>query len=42
MGKDKPKEEKKQCQSCDGTGAYYSETLDVLISCPWCNGTGQR
>jgi DnaJ-class molecular chaperone len=43
MGKEKPKEEPKTpCQSCEGTGAYYSEVLDVIISCPWCNGTGKR
>jgi DnaJ-class molecular chaperone len=43
MGKDKPKEDdKKQCETCQGTGAYFSEALDVIISCPWCNGTGKR
>lgn len=45
MGEDKPKEENKQpdkCDTCQGTGAYYSEVLDVIISCPWCSGTGHK
>jgi len=34
------REDRRQCDSCDGTGTYICPRCESDVDCPDCNGTG--
>lgn len=52
MAREQRKKTRKKCKVCEGTGQvtdpkydgviFFVPPLDYMITCPSCNGTGQR